>query len=58
MNKYIVKLKNRIFNSKVVVNAESFNYNMIGSTISFIDTEGKEVAMFGKYEIEYINKIK
>lgn len=58
MNIYKVKLARKKINSTITVKANKFFYNnLIGSTIVFVDEEGKNVALFSRHEVEYINKV-
>lgn len=54
MNKYIVKLKGKIFNKHMIVEANNFNYNTFANTIIFVDKDGRNVAFFNRNEVEYV----
>lgn len=54
MNIYIVKLKGKIFNKHMIVEANNFNYNTFANTIIFVDKDGRNVAFFNKNEVEYV----
>lgn len=57
MNKYIVKLKGKIFNKHMIVEANNFNYNTFANTIIFVDKDGRNVAFFNRNEVEYVRMI-
>ena len=54
MNKYIVKLKDKIFNKHMIVEANNFNCNTFTNTIIFVDKDGRNVALFNRNEVEYV----
>lgn len=57
MNIYIVKLKGKIFNKQMIVEANNFNYNTFANTIIFVDKDGRNVAFFNRNEVEYVRMI-
>ena len=57
MNKYIVKLKGKIFNKRMIVEANDFNYNTFTNTIIFVDEDGCNVAFFNKNEVKYVWRV-
>ena len=57
MNKYILKLKGKIFNKHMIVEANNFNYNTFANTIIFVDKDGRNVAFFNRNEVEYVRVI-
>ena len=54
MNKYIVKLKDKIFNKHMIIEANNFDYNTFTNTIIFVDKDGRNVALFNRNEVEYV----
>ena len=57
MNKYIVKLKGKIFNKHMIIEANNFNYNTLTNTIIFVDKDGGNVAFFNRNEVEYVRRV-
>lgn len=58
MKKYEVRLKNKIINKSVIVRAYEFKVNSFASKIFFKDEEGKNVAIFNMFGVEYVRAIK
>ena len=57
MNKYIVKLKGKIFNKHMIVEANNFDYNTFTNTIIFVNKDGRNVAFFNRNEVEYVRVV-
>jgi len=57
MNKYIVKLKGKIFNKYMIVEANNFDYNTFTNTIIFLDKDERNVAFFNRNEVEYVWRV-
>lgn len=57
MNKYIVKLKGKIFNKHIIIEANNFDYNTFANTIIFVDKDEHNVAFFNRNEVEYVRRV-
>lgn len=58
MKKYLVVLRNRLFNKKLIIEAENFEHNYFVGTVTFKNDKGNNVALFNKNEIKFIKEIK
>lgn len=56
MKNYVVKLKGKLFNNCLLIEAENFEINLF-NTITFKDDKGDNVALFNKADIKYIKTL-
>lgn len=57
MNKYKVKLKGKLLGNSVIVEADNFKVSEFFDTVTFLDNQNNNIALFSKNQIKYINVI-
>lgn len=57
MNKYIVELRGGLLRKEIIVHAHTFNKDIFGGSITFVDKEGNNIALFKDIEVKNIRLI-